>query len=206
MQTTTLILGIGNTLLADEGLGIHLLDYLIEAGQSVWAVGKIEDIFAGQGISYAVHTHDNMDGVDQTLAAMKEAGPGLVFTNLVDFDMRYGHRNNAKGYAAALQAVDSRVPELVAALRDSDALAFTADHGCDPTTPSTDHSREYVPLLVYGEYIRGGVNLGRRDTFADLGPGVYRLREVSLRIAGHVGIGASATCSSPFRRTARSTG
>lgn len=146
-----------------------LLDHVLQAGQTVWAVGKIEDIFAGQGISHAVHTHDNMDGVDKTLEAMQEAGPGLIFTNLVDFDMRFGHRNNAAGYAAALRAVDERVPELINALRSDDVLIFTADHGCDPTTPSTDHSREYVPLLVYGASIQGGVNLGTRATFADLG-------------------------------------
>ena len=146
-----------------------LLQRVVEAGQTVWAVGKIEDIFAGQGISTAVHTHGNMDGVDQTLQAMAQAGPGLIFTNLVDFDMVYGHRNNVAGYAAALQAVDVRVPELLRALRRDDVLIFTADHGCDPTTPSTDHSREYVPLLVYGASIRGGVNLGTRATFADVG-------------------------------------
>jgi phosphopentomutase len=146
-----------------------LLDYIQRAGQIVWAVGKIEDIFAGQGISFAVHTHDNMDGVDKTLEAMQKAGPGLIFTNLVDFDMLYGHRNNAQGYAAALQAVDARVPELIQALRQGDVLIFSADHGCDPTTPSTDHSREYVPLLVYGAPIRPSVNLGTRATFADLG-------------------------------------
>jgi phosphopentomutase len=149
--------------------GPTVMDNVLDAGQAVWAVGKIEDIFGGQGISHAVHTHDNMDGVQQTLAAMHEAGPGLIFVNLVDFDMRFGHRNNPEGYAAALEAVDARVPELLDALRDNDVLVFTADHGCDPTTASTDHSREYVPLLVYGMAIRGGVNLGTRDTFADLG-------------------------------------
>ncbi len=146
-----------------------LLQRVVEAGQMVWAVGKIEDIFAGQGISTAVHTHDNMHGVDQTLQAMAQAGPGLIFTNLVDFDMLYGHRNDAAGYAAALRAVDARVPELLHALRGDDVLIFTADHGCDPTTPSTDHSREYVPLLVYGALVQGGVNLGTRRTFADVG-------------------------------------
>jgi phosphopentomutase len=146
-----------------------LLQSVVKVGQSVWAVGKIEDIFAGQGITTAVHTHDNMDGVDQTLQAMAQAGPGLVFTNLVDFDMLYGHRNNVAGYAAALRAVDARVPELLRALRGDDVLIFTADHGCDPTTPSTDHSREYVPLLVCGASVQGGVNLGTRDTFADVG-------------------------------------
>ncbi len=161
-----------------------LLDLIVRAGQSVWAVGKIEDIFAGQGITHSVHTHDNMDGVDQTLAATREAGPGLIFTNLVDFDMRYGHRNNPAGYAAALQAVDDRVPELIEALRVSDALMFTADHGCDPTTPSTDHSREYVPLLVYGESVRDGVDLGTRDTFADIGATIADWLGLQPQLAG----------------------
>ncbi len=146
-----------------------LLDRVVKAGQMVWAVGKIEDIFAGQGITTAVHTQDNMDGVDKTLEAMEQAGPGLIFTNLVDFDMVYGHRNNAPGYAAALLAVDARVPALQRALRPDDVLIFTADHGCDPTTASTDHSREFVPLLVYGAHVQAGVNLGTRSTFADLG-------------------------------------
>ena len=146
-----------------------LLDHVREARQTVWAVGKIEDIFAAQGIDFPIHTHDNMDGVDQTLKVMRQAGTGLVFTNLVDFDMNFGHRNNAPGYAAALEVVDRRLPEMMAALRGDDALVFTADHGCDPTTASTDHSREYVPLLVYGAAVHGGVDLGTRDTFADLG-------------------------------------
>jgi phosphopentomutase len=146
-----------------------LLQRVVQVGQTVWAVGKIGDIFAGQGISKAVHTHDNMDGVAQTLRAMEQAGPGLIFTNLVDFDMLYGHRNDAAGYAAALRAVDGRVPELLHALHADDVLIFTADHGCDPTTPSTDHSREYVPLLVYGALLKGGINLGTRRTFADVG-------------------------------------
>ncbi len=161
-----------------------LLDLIVQAGQSVWAVGKIEDIFAGQGITHAIHTHDNMDGVDQTLAAMGEAGAGLIFTNLVDFDMRFGHRNNPAGYAAALEAVDDRVPEFIDALRHSDALIFTADHGCDPTTPSTDHSREYVPLLVYGEPIQGGVDLGTRDTFADIGATIAEWLGLQPALAG----------------------
>lgn len=146
-----------------------LLDRLQEAGQPVWAVGKIEDIFAGRGITEAVHIHDNMDGVDQTLAFLARVDRGLIFTNLVDFDMLYGHRNNPRGYAEALEAVDRRVPELLAALREEDLLFFTADHGNDPTTPSTDHSREIVPLLVTGARVRQGVDLGLRPTFADLG-------------------------------------
>ncbi|HUT15584.1 MAG TPA: phosphopentomutase [Anaerolineae bacterium] len=161
-----------------------LLDHILEAGQQVWAVGKIEDIFAQQGIGYAVHTHNNMDGVDKTLEAIAEAGPGLIFANLVEFDMVYGHRNNPEGYAAALRDVDDRVPELLNCLRDDDALIFTADHGCDPTTSSTDHSREYVPLLVYGKSTRPGVNLGTRTTFADLGATIAEWLNVKPLEAG----------------------
>ncbi len=164
--------------------GPTLLDHVLAAGQTMWAVGKIEDIFAGQGIGHAVHTHDNMDGVDKTLEAMQEAGPGLIFTNLVDFDMRFGHRNNPQGYAAALQAADKRVPELMEALRRDDVLIFTADHGCDPTTASTDHSREYVPLLVYGSAIQGGLDLGTRPTFADLGATIAEWLGVTAPDAG----------------------
>ncbi len=161
-----------------------LLDHVQHAGQVVWAVGKIEDIFAGQGISRAVHTHNNMDGVDKTLEAMRNAGPGLIFTNLVDFDMIYGHRNNVQGYADALHAVDARVPEILQALREDDVLVFSADHGCDPTTPSTDHSREYVPLLVYGASIRPGVDLGTRASFADLGATIAQWLAVQPLQAG----------------------
>ncbi len=148
--------------------GPTLLDHIVAAGLPVMAVGKIEDIFAGQGITEAVHTHDNMDGVDKTLDYMNTGKNGLIFTNLVDFDMRYGHRNNPRGYADALEAFDRRLPEIVDALRDDEVLMLTADHGCDPTTPSTDHSRELVPLLVYGKAIQSGTNLGTRPMYADL--------------------------------------
>jgi len=161
-----------------------LLDHVLQAGKMVWAVGKIEDIFAGQGIGHSVHTHDNMDGVSKTLDALRQAGPGLIFTNLVDFDMVYGHRNNVPGYAAALQAVDARVPELLASMRRDDVLFFTADHGCDPTTSSTDHSREYVPLLAYGAHVRPGVNLGTRSSFADLGATIAEWLQVQPLRAG----------------------
>jgi phosphopentomutase len=161
-----------------------LLDHVLEAGKVVWAVGKIEDIFAGQGIGHAVHSHDNMDGINKTLDAMLQAGPGLIFSNLVDFDMLYGHRNNAPGYAEALRAVDARVPELLTSMRSDDVLIFTADHGCDPTTPSTDHSREYVPLLAYGAHVRAGVNLGTRPSFADLGATIAEWLQVKPLRAG----------------------
>lgn len=148
--------------------GQTLLDQIIAAGGKVWAVGKIEDIFAGQGISVAAHTHDNMDGVDQILGFMGQRGSGLIMANLVDFDMRYGHRNNPSAYAQALEAFDRRLPEVMRALNVDDVLILTADHGCDPTTPSTDHSRERVPLLVYGHPIKPNTDVGTRSTLADV--------------------------------------
>ncbi|MEW5897861.1 MAG: phosphopentomutase [Bacillota bacterium] len=148
--------------------GPTILDILRENGFAVLAVGKIEDIFAGRGITRALPTANNMEGVDKTLECIKENGRGLIFTNLVEFDMVYGHRNNAAGYAEALAAFDRRLPEIIDALRPGDILIITADHGCDPTTASTDHSREYVPLLVYGQSVRPGVDLCTRQTFADV--------------------------------------
>ncbi len=156
-----------------------LLDSLKNAGQMVYAVGKIEDIFVGQGITTAVHTQDNQDGVDKTLAAMyKKRERGLIFTNLVDFDAKFGHRNNPAGYAQALVEFDRRVPELLDALAEDDVLVLTADHGNDPTTPSTDHSREYVPVLITGARIQAGVNIGVRKTFGDLAATIADILEV----------------------------
>ncbi len=160
-----------------------LLDALNDAGLPVLAVGKIKDIFAGRGITRWIHTHDNMDGVDQTCNFMREGDRSLIFVNLVDFDMRYGHRNDVAGYAAALEAFDRRLPELIAALNEDDVLILTADHGCDPTTPSTDHSREYVPLMVYGNRIRPAA-VGVRPTFADLGATVAELLGVPYHLDG----------------------
>lgn len=149
-------------------IGNTILDYLSEKGLKVKAVGKIEDIYSKKGITDAVHTHGNMDGVERTLEYMKDNFEGLIFTNLVDFDMMYGHRNDVTGYANALIDFDRRVPELINALEDDDILIITADHGCDPTTPSTDHSREYVPLLVYGKRLKKGIDLGTRASFTDI--------------------------------------
>ncbi|MGE5577614.1 MAG: phosphopentomutase [Syntrophothermus sp.] len=146
-----------------------LLDRLVAVGTPVYAVGKIEDIFAEQGITESNHTTNNMASVDATLRYMREKGGGLIFTNCVDFDMLYGHRNDAKGYARALEEFDARAPEIMAAMREEDLLIITADHGCDPTTPSTDHSREYVPLLVYGAAVGPGIDLGIRRSLADTG-------------------------------------
>ncbi len=146
-----------------------LLDALKEAGLMAYGVGKIEDIFVGQGLTDTVHIQNNMDGVDKTLAIMRDRRErGLIFTNLVEFDSEFGHRNNPVGYANALAEFDQRLPEIMAALAEDDVLVLTADHGNDPTTPSTDHSREYVPLLIAGAPIKSGVNLGVRESFADL--------------------------------------
>jgi phosphopentomutase len=152
-----------------------LLDRLVAAGRPVMGVGKIEDIFAHRGLSQSVHSPNNMACVDQTLAYMKESQKGLIFTNLVDFDMLWGHRNNPQGYAGGLEAFDRRLPEIMGAMTAPDILFLTADHGNDPTTPSTDHSREYVPLLAYGSRVKPGVDLGTRETFADLGATVAEL-------------------------------
>ena len=149
--------------------GETLLDRLASAGWPVFGVGKIEDIFSGRGISGAVHTKSDSDGVDQTLKAMREIERGLIFTNLVDFDTLFGHRNDVPGFAANLELLDKRLPEVFKAMRADDLFILTADHGCDPSDLSTDHTRENVPLLVRGSRVQAGVDLGLRTTFADLG-------------------------------------
>ncbi len=150
-----------------------LLDQLAERKISVQAIGKIADIFLSRGISCSSKTKDNCDGMRQTAEAMQRQKDGLIFTNLVDFDQQFGHRNDVEGYAAALEAVDAWLPSLEIA--EGDMLILTADHGCDPTTPSTDHSREYTPLLVHGPSVRPGINLGTRATLADIGQTVAEI-------------------------------
>ncbi len=140
-----------------------------DAGFDVISVGKIFDIFAGVGFTESYPTVNNDDGMDKTLEIVKRDFNGLCFVNLVDFDMVYGHRNDVEGYARALSQFDKRLGELLPCLREEDILIITADHGCDPSTPSTDHSREYTPMLAYGKGLKAGVNLGTRDTFADIG-------------------------------------
>jgi phosphopentomutase len=146
-----------------------LLDQLQARGVEIYSVGKIFDVFLGRGIGEQVKTKTNADGMDKTLRAMDEQDGGLIFVNLVDFDMLYGHRNDVEGYARALEEVDAWLPALDAKLAADDLVILTADHGCDPTTPSTDHSREYVPLLAYGPEARAGVNLGVRGSLSDIG-------------------------------------
>jgi phosphopentomutase len=152
-----------------EPRGRTLLDALKEAGHPVVAIGKIEDLFATRGITRAVHTTSDADGMDVLEGAMAEEPAGLIFVNLVDFDTMYGHRNDVAGYAANLERFDRRLTAIVDLLTPDDLLVVTADHGNDPTTPSTDHSREHVPVLVMGDAVRSGVDLGTRPTFADLG-------------------------------------
>ncbi|KEH98818.1 phosphopentomutase [Clostridium massiliodielmoense] len=146
-----------------------VLDNLKKNNLNVMAVGKIEDIFSGKGVTEAVHTKDNMDGVDKTLEYMKEDKKGLIFTNLVDFDMKWGHRNNVEAYGKGIEEFDVRLGEILNAMKDTDVLFITADHGCDPTMPGTDHSREHVPFLAYGKALKENVNLGTRESFADMG-------------------------------------
>ncbi len=146
-----------------------LLDKLAGARVPVVSIGKIYDIYLGRGISRVEKTKSNAEGMAKVLDAAASCAGGLIFANFVDFDMLYGHRNDAEGYAKALEAVDRWLPALLDRLAPDDLLILTADHGCDPTTPSTDHSREYVPLLVYGRAARRGVNLGTRSTLADMG-------------------------------------
>jgi phosphopentomutase len=162
--------------------GPTLLDRCHEAGVAVYGVGKIQDIFAGQGLTEAQYSESNDHGVDLTLAYLRRPGPALIFSNLVDFDSKYGHRNDPAGYAHAVEALDVRIPELVEAL-DGGVLFLTGDHGCDPTTPSTDHSRERTPLLVAG--LEGGpFDVGDRDSYADLGATVAELLGASWGLRG----------------------
>jgi phosphopentomutase len=146
-----------------------LLDQLAERDIEVYSVGKIFDVFLGRGIRDHVKTKSNDDGMAKTLEAMETTERGLIFVNLVDFDQQYGHRNDVEGYARALEQFDAWLPSCLDKLREADLAILTADHGCDPTTPSTDHSREYVPLIVYGPKSRAGINLGLRPTLSDLG-------------------------------------
>lgn len=149
-----------------------LLDLIKDAGYHSISVGKIGSIFDHRGFTWEIPAGNNMASVNGTIEALKQTasnGAGLIFVNLVDFDMLYGHRNDPEGYARALEAFDARLPEIEAQLRDDDLVMITADHGCDPITPSTDHSREYVPILAYGPRVRRGVDLGIRPTLADLG-------------------------------------
>lgn len=146
-----------------------ILDLLVENGRGTLGIGKIYYIFAGSGITETISTKNNMEGILRTIEKIKtDQNNSFIFTNLVDFDMLYGHRNDVEGYYNSLKEFDDHLPEIMTAMREDDCLVITADHGCDPTTESTDHSREYVPLLVYNKGLKNSQNLGIRSTFSDL--------------------------------------
>jgi phosphopentomutase len=161
-----------------------LLDILKASGKSVVGVGKIEDIFAHRGLTKSNHTGNNMAGVDAVIKFLNEDGDGLIFANLVDFDSLYGHRNDPFGYAAALEAFDQRLPEILASLNASDILMITADHGNNPTTPGTDHTRERVPIMVVGEAVPQNTDIGTRTSYADVAATIASLLDVHWSGAG----------------------
>jgi phosphopentomutase len=147
----------------------NILDAIQNQGKEVLGIGKIYDIFAGKGITRTIKTTNNQEGIIATISAIKNGdNASLIFTNLVDFDMHFGHRRDVPGYAACLEAFDSFIPEILEAMDDDDVLIITADHGNDPTWPGTDHTREYIPILIYGQSIPAGYHFGTRNTFADL--------------------------------------
>ncbi len=164
--------------------GKTMLDYLHESYFDTIGVGKIYDIFAGQGLSESYRTVSNNDGMNRAMELLEAEFEGICFINLVDFDMHYGHRNDVDGYAQALTDFDAQLGDFLERMEEEDLLIITADHGCDPSTPSTDHSREYVPMLLYGKTIKSGVNLGARATFADVAATVLEYLGVKGDIAG----------------------
>lgn len=164
--------------------GKTMLDVLKENKKDVIAIGKIGDLFSGRGITKEIHTKGNEDGIDKTIEEIKKETDGLIFTNLVDFDMLYGHRNNIEGYAKALEYFDRKLPIIIENMKDTDMLIITADHGNDPSTPSTDHSREYIPILIYGKQIKENVNIGTRQTYADIGETILDILDMPLLKVG----------------------
>jgi phosphopentomutase len=166
-----------------EPLGTTLLDVLSDAGVETVGIGKIDDLFAGRGLTKKLHTKSNAEGIEFIIGESNRMRSGFIFTNLVDFDTLFGHRNDPQGMAAALQAFDKELPRIAETLGDDDVLVLTADHGNDPVTPSTDHSREYVPVLCYTKK-HFGANIGTRETFADLGKTVAAFFGVKNDLAG----------------------
>jgi phosphopentomutase len=164
-----------------EPFSATILDAMKSQGLDVIGIGKIEDIFSGRGISEAKHTINNSQGLDVTVELIKKTNKGIIFTNLVDFDMVYGHRNDPQGYKKAIEEFDTKLSGILSILKERDLLIITADHGCDPVTPGTDHSREYVPLLIYGKNIKKNINLGTRSTFSDIActiGEIFKIKEV----------------------------
>ncbi len=167
-----------------------MLDQLSQTGHDVLAVGKIYDIYAGKGITDTVRTQNNEEGIERLIERTERDFNGICFVNLVDFDMVYGHRNNVDGYAKALSYFDSQLPRILSGLKEDDILMITADHGCDPATPSTDHSREYIPLVIYGNMIKKGVNVGTRSTFSDIAATILDYFNIKPEVEGTSFLGA----------------
>jgi phosphopentomutase len=158
--------------------GKTVLDILMENKIPTIGIGKIDDLFSGIGLLEKIHTESDLDGLEKTIEWSKKTNYGLIMTNLVDFDMLWGHRNDPKGFAKGLEHVDSKIPSIIDTMNKGDVLIFSADHGNDPTDVSTDHTREYVPLLCYGKGIKNGINLGIRESFADVGATISEFFEV----------------------------
>jgi len=164
--------------------GKTILDLVKDGGKTVYAVGKIGDIFNNQGVTTAVHTDSNMDGVDKTIEALEMEFEGLIFTNLVDFDSKFGHRRDSVGYGKSIEEFDARLPEIFSAMKEDDVFIICADHGNDPAHKGWDHTREYVPLIIYGKSIKSGVNLGTRNSFADIGATISDILGVKPTMIG----------------------
>ena len=160
------------------------LDMVKQAGKTVYAIGKISDIFNGKGVVKSVHTTSNMDGIDKTIEAMREDFEGLIFTNLVDFDAKYGHRRDPEGYARCIEEFDARLPEIMKEMVNDDVLMICADHGNDPTAPGTDHTREYIPIITWGHTLKYGAEIGIRDSFGDIGATICELLRVPFTGVG----------------------
>ncbi len=161
-----------------DPFGQTVLDIAESEGLDVIGIGKIGDIFNGRGITYSVHTKSNMDGIDKTIEYINKQNRGIIFTNLVEFDSLYGHRRDPKGYKRALEEMDERIPEILDAMKDDDIIIITADHGNDPTFRGTDHTREYIPILIYGNKIKANVNIGTRKSFADIAATISDIFEI----------------------------
>ncbi len=163
---------------------LTMLDQLVDAGLDTLGVGKIYDIFAGNGITDTVRTKSNEEGIERLIERIDRDFSGLCFVNLVDFDMVYGHRNDIDGYARALSSFDRQLPRIINSLQSEDILIITADHGCDPSTSSTDHSREYVPMVAYGNQIKNNNNLGTRESFSDIAATILDYFDITQKVAG----------------------
>ena len=158
--------------------GKTVLDHVKSAGKAVYAIGKISDIFNGHGVTTSVHTDNNMDGVDKTIEALKQDFEGFIFTNLVDFDSKYGHRRDVVGYGKAIEEFDERIPEIISAMGEEDVLMLCADHGNDPVHAGWDHTREHIPVVVYGKEVKEGTDFGVRESFADIGATISEILNV----------------------------